>query len=178
MLQREKTGEMDVLRPGAKDWTWVDLPDVVVTPAKKGCDPLFGSWEAHGSGSTGLGAGDRVGWAAPREDSGQQGACHGMCHGMHGDFQPHSFSQSGAVPDKRQKEPIRTLASSLSVLLPRGFYAREMEQDQTEGAAQGSKLNFNVVVPGCSSSTRLFNNPPVTIQQGSRNITSRLQEYV
>jgi len=30
LAAREKTGEMDPVRPGAKHGTWVDLPDVVV----------------------------------------------------------------------------------------------------------------------------------------------------
>lgn len=42
---------MEVLRPGAKDGTGVDLPDVVWCLVQTRCDPLFGSWEAHGSGS-------------------------------------------------------------------------------------------------------------------------------
>jgi hypothetical protein len=47
---------MEVLRPGVKDgMAWVDRSGVVVAlGCKMGAIPFSGSWEAHGSGSTGL----------------------------------------------------------------------------------------------------------------------------
>ena len=118
LLQREKTGEMDVLRPGAKDWTWVDLPDVVVTPAKKGCDPIFGSWEAHGSGSTGLGE-QGPEWVGPRRE--RTAASRVCLPWMDGDFQLYNF-KSGAsyyvLCGQKREEPIHMLAFSLIVFLP------------------------------------------------------------
>lgn len=43
MRQKEKTGEMEVLRPGVKDgMAWVDRSGVVVALGlQNGCDPLF-----------------------------------------------------------------------------------------------------------------------------------------
>jgi hypothetical protein len=37
----EKTGEMGVLRPGAKDGAWVDLPDNSSSSCRKGVIPFF-----------------------------------------------------------------------------------------------------------------------------------------
>ena len=39
--RREKTGEMGVLRPGAKDGAWVDLPGNSSTSCRKGVIPFF-----------------------------------------------------------------------------------------------------------------------------------------